>query len=949
MTPVILGVVAIPLLVAAHDMIRRPVLRRQAVRNVVRRPSESLIMIGGALLGTAIITASFIIGDTFDGSIRDIARTNLGPIDEVVVTDDRSTAQQIAADLAADPIEGTDGVLVAVGADVTISTVDSGQGVRAEPSAAAFELDFDSARSFGQDPTITGFSELGGTPGPGQATVSRPLATTLGVTTGDSLVVHAYGITRTVEVIAVANRLGVAGRTTDNVHLIPGTLDAMWQEAGNADLPMPTGFVYISNEGGVFDSVDNSEAVLSALSARLAMSPGVDSINDWKADLLRDAEAEGTELTTIFSSIGSFAVLSGILLVVNIVVMLTDERRSQLGIMRALGVRRSQVVRIMGLEGTFYAIASTAAGVSLGIGVGWIVGYFSNTVVQNDGLSLSFQFETSSLVTAGAIGLLVTLATVWLSSIRLARMNVISAIRDLPSPQGVGRSWLRDLAGLGAAALGAFLLYLGVTEDSAMAAMTGVPILAVGLIPTARRLVGWKAATSLAGLGAVIWGIAVFTVLPDAMRNPEINIFVLQGVVLVTGSVMALTANEALWRRIIDLSGRGRAGVPIRLGMTYPLARPGRTGLLVAMYSLVLFTISFMAIITAVFDEQGPAIVDQTSAGFDIIVDSNRTNPVDETELNSIDGVSATAALNRIWLDVVAPGSDQTLPVTGIDESFLTFGGPELQSMDPRYVDADDLWRAVISDSSKVVVGEFTFGDDADEVLSVGDELTIFSDVGAGRQRVTVAAVLQNDWMYNGVLTGAASVDALVDGSVIPTRFYVSTAAGLDPGDFAARLNGELLSNGAEARSFLAEVSEELDGSSAFIRILQAYLGIGLLIGVAGLGIVLVRAVRERRREIGMLRAIGFTSTTIRRAFLVEALFIAGQGAILGVGLGIVTGWQVVTQADAFDTGASSLVIPKLLMAGILFGPIVASLMAAALPAKRAAEIAPAVALRVTG
>src|ERR1700675_1881049 len=65
-------------------VMRRPVLRRLTLRNVVRRPRETVLVILGSLLGTAIMTGSFVVGDTFTSSIRRGAFEQLGPVDEVV-------------------------------------------------------------------------------------------------------------------------------------------------------------------------------------------------------------------------------------------------------------------------------------------------------------------------------------------------------------------------------------------------------------------------------------------------------------------------------------------------------------------------------------------------------------------------------------------------------------------------------------------------------------------------------------------------------------------------------------------------------------------------------------------------------------------------------------------------------------------------------------------------
>jgi len=129
--------------------------------------------------------------------------------------------------------------------------------------------------------------------------------------------------------------------------------------------------------------------------------------------------------------------------------------------------------------------------------------------------------------------------------------------------------------------------------------------------------------------------------------------------------------------------------------------------------------------------------------------------------------------------------------------------------------------------------------------------------------------------------------------------------------------------------------------------LLRAYLGLGLLIGIAGLGVVMVRAVRERRREIGMLRAMGCSSGVVRRAFILEAAFIALQGILLGVGLGMITSYNLLVNSDAFGDQRLEFSWPWGALGAIAVVPLVASLLATAWPASQAARIRPAVALRI--
>jgi putative ABC transport system permease protein len=106
------------------------------------------------------------------------------------------------------------------------------------------------------------------------------------------------------------------------------------------------------------------------------------------------------------------------------------------------------------------------------------------------------------------------------------------------------------------------------------------------------------------------------------------------------------------------------------------------------------------------------------------------------------------------------------------------------------------------------------------------------------------------------------------------------------------------------------------------------------------------RAVRERRREIGALRAIGFPSRVVGRSFAFEAAFIAAEGTLLGVSLALVTLYNIVTNTKAM--GELVFSVPWLTLTALLVATIVASLLATIGPALSATRIRPAVALRVT-
>jgi putative ABC transport system permease protein len=141
-------------------------------------------------------------------------------------------------------------------------------------------------------------------------------------------------------------------------------------------------------------------------------------------------------------------------------------------------------------------------------------------------------------------------------------------------------------------------------------------------------------------------------------------------------------------------------------------------------------------------------------------------------------------------------------------------------------------------------------------------------------------------------------------------------------------------------------MDEAFTMTTQVFQLFEGYLALGLLVGIAGIAVVMIRAVRERRRPIGTLRAIGYPSVTIGRSFAVETGFIALEGTIIGASLALLTLYTLVTRSDAM--GDTVFAVPWLPLAILLVATVVASLLATLAPALSATRIRPAVALRTT-
>ena len=173
------------------------------------------------------------------------------------------------------------------------------------------------------------------------------------------------------------------------------------------------------------------------------------------------------------------------------------------------------------------------------------------------------------------------------------------------------------------------------------------------------------------------------------------------------------------------------------------------------------------------------------------------------------------------------------------------------------------------------------------------------------------------------------------------TRHLVAVRDGADSHETAQAIERALA---IEAVDIQGDLEREREQTSSFFLLFQAFIGLGLVAGLAALGVIAVRAVVERRQQIGVLRAIGFQSRMVGLELMIEMGFIA----FLGIGLGTVLALGLAWKLFAEGTFGSdvSMYIPLGTILPIIFGSFAASLLLTYFPARQATRIPVAEALR---
>jgi putative ABC transport system permease protein len=210
---------------------------------------------------------------------------------------------------------------------------------------------------------------------------------------------------------------------------------------------------------------------------------------------------------------------------------------------------------------------------------------------------------------------------------------------------------------------------------------------------------------------------------------------------------------------------------------------------------------------------------------------------------------------------------------------------------------------------------------------------------------LTIIGVLEQISFNFGVYTSQETLAQTWPVAAVPTTYLFKLAEGVDAKETADALEAEFLTHGMEAISIEEELDEANRTSFALNSLLQGFMSLGLVVGIAALGVISTRAVVERRHEIGVLRAIGYRRRTVQLSFLLESSLVALIGILIGVVLGLALSYNVINflqgQIEGLEFQISWLQIVIIVAVAYL-----ASLLMTLLPAWQASRIYPAEALR---
>jgi putative ABC transport system permease protein len=474
--------------------------------------------------------------------------------------------------------------------------------------------------------------------------------------------------------------------------------------------------------------------------------------------------------------------------------------------------------------------------------------------------------------------------------------------------------------------------------------------------------------------------LIVFWLLPEKQfekifgeYDGDFEMFFLSGIFMVIGATLLIMQNtDVLLRGVTALGSVFRSKLPaIRMAVAYPGASRGRTGLTIAMFSLIIF--SLVTIATMNNNYVNLFLGDDANAGWHVQAQGISSNPIDDfpaaLEQEGVDTSGVTA-----YGTIITPAHGEQMARPTGD---AVWGQAELSGLDASFLENSALLfgqRAVGYDSDEAIVNalltqpnlaivDSTLLDGADEDFGGnGDRFSMqgltasdttfepvtiqVQDPVTGQARdVTVIGVLDSkiSIMY-GIFTNDTTFASIYPNVEVNESYFMQLSDPDTADAMADSVESALLHSGVQAISIKDQLEDEQRQSSGFLYLVQGFMGLGLVVGVAAIGVIAFRSVVERRQQIGVLRAIGYQRNLVSLSFMIETAFVVGMGSIAGTLLGVVLSRNLFTADDA--AASADFLIPYGLISVILIGTIAVALLMTWVPSRQAARISPAEALR---
>src|SRR5438128_5009056 len=403
------------------------------IRNIPRRRTRMWLIVFALMLSTTLLSSVLATGDVITGAVQSVAVYNLGSVEETITGGygavgffpDRVYQELVNLAKYDYEIAAVAAAIVEqnlLGADITSRQVRS--------KVVALAIIPGSEKGFGgmqddQSHKLLTIAALDNN----EVYLNHTTAILLNAHTGDSIYLYSQ------RWAATRYKMRVAGIVTDGglVGSTPALLSNVQTFRNIEHRYDDISEIFISNHNdGSVSNADLSDRIADLLRDRIREDERVTEIKQIGVQTSQKAE---DLFSRVFALFCLFALAIGLLLIFLIFILLAAERRAEMGMARAIGVQRRQLILMFLFEGTVYDLLASFVGLGIGVGVGALLVTLLGPILARFNFPLKLTFQLHSLVIAYCLGVIFTFGSVALSSWLVSRMTVVEAMRDLPEQE----------------------------------------------------------------------------------------------------------------------------------------------------------------------------------------------------------------------------------------------------------------------------------------------------------------------------------------------------------------------------------------------------------------------------------------------------------------------------------------------------------------------------------
>ena len=659
-----------------------------------------------------------------------------------------------------------------------------------------------------------------------------------------------------------------------------GATFALFDQPTASEFLLQPGFVdAILVEGD--DSVSD-EVLAQRINAALAADLKLETLTG--AEITAEVQGQIKDVLNIFSTfliVFSYIALGiGSFVIYNVFSITAAQRLRENALLRAIGGSRRQVSRALLVESTAMGVVGSV----IGFGIGILLSQLLSALLKATGFEVPTQglaISTSAFVNTFVAGVLVTVLAAWLPARRAGRVPPLAALRDT-ALDTAGNITRRVIVGLIIVALGGVGLASAMRDAPIQILGLGVLGVFTGILvlgPAIARPVALTLGIPVAKLRGVSGAMAR----QNAARNPKRTSRTAAPVLLGVALVTAFTALAASIRsEIRDTFGDAFSGD----------------------IALTVDARGFGGIPLTITDQIAglPGVAQATGVGFTSVRLSDPNEPPALTQ--------AGASQRGVFVQTINPAT-----ITGLFDLGVTEGDLSSLGKDGIFVAAS---RAT------------------EKGWEIGTRLQVTRVDGVVIDAEIRGFVSGDTSFANYVVSREMFVDTPT--SIFDAFVYIKVAEGSVISEVQARIAA--ISSDTGIGTLLSK-EEFIDDQAAQINqilaLIYGLLGLSIIIAIVGIVITLLLSVFERRREIGLLRAVGMTKSQVRTTVRWESVITSLLGAVSGVVLGVVMGVVVVAALD--DEGGIAFRLPINETLSIVFISFLLGVLAAVYPAWRATRV----------